>query len=70
MITYTRKDFMTHLYTTPPVSAQNMQHLLDTNVMEGWTSTERDRVEKNFKVFKQAQVQEEERREKAQKIGH
>jgi len=47
-----------------------MQHLLDTNVMEGWTSTERDRVEKNFKVFKQAQVQEEERREKAQKIGN
>ncbi len=53
-------DFMTHLYTTPPVSAQNMQHLLGSNVMEEWTSTDRDRVEKNFKVFKQAQVQEEE----------
>jgi hypothetical protein len=30
--------------------------------MAGWTSAERDRVEKNFKVFKQAQEKEEARR--------
>lgn len=55
-------DFMTHLYTSPPVSVENMQHLLGTNIMAGWTSAERDRVEKNFKVFKQAQEKEEARR--------
>jgi hypothetical protein len=55
-------DFMTHLYTSPPVSVDNMQHLLGTNIMAGWTSAERDRVEKNFKVFKQAQEKEEARR--------
>ena len=55
-------DFMTHLYTSPPVSVDNMQHLLGTNIMAGWTSAERDRVEKNFKVFKHAQEKEEARR--------
>jgi len=55
-------DFMTHLYTSPPVSVENMQHLLGTNIMAGWTSAERDRVEQNFKVFKQDQEKEEARR--------
>jgi hypothetical protein len=63
-------DFVTHLYTTPPVSAENMKHLLWPNVMDGWTSSERKRMERNFKVFKQAQVQEEERRSKKQKSGN
>ena len=63
-------DFLVHLYTTPPVSAENMQHLLGPNVMDGWTSSERKRVESNFKVFKNAQVQEEERRAKRQKSGN
>ena len=62
-------DFVTHLYTTPPVSAENMKHLLGPNVMDGWTSSERKRMQRNFKVFKQAQVQEEERRSKKQKSG-
>jgi hypothetical protein len=48
-------DFMTHLYTSPPLSVPNMQHLLGNNIMAGWSATERDRVEKNFKVFKLAQ---------------
>jgi pyruvate formate-lyase activating enzyme-like uncharacterized protein len=51
-------DFVTHLYTTPTVSAENMKHLPGSNVMDGWTSSERKRLERNFKVFKQAQVQE------------
>jgi hypothetical protein len=63
-------DFVTHLYTTPPVSAENMKHLLGPNVMDGWTSSERKRMERNFKVFKQAQVQEEDRRAKKQKSGN
>jgi hypothetical protein len=63
-------DFVTHLYTTPPVSAENMKHLLGPNVMDGWTSSERKRMECNFKVFKQAQVQEEERRSKKKKSGN
>jgi hypothetical protein len=58
-------DFMVHLYTTPPVSTVNMQHLLGTQVMEGWSAKERQRVERNFAVVKQAQEQEEQRRAKA-----
>jgi hypothetical protein len=58
---------MEHLYTTPPVSAENMQHLLGPQVMEGWSATERKRVERNFAVFKQAQEQEEECRAKKAK---
>jgi hypothetical protein len=57
---------MEHLYTTPPVS-ENMQHLLGPQVMEGWSSTERKRVERNFAVFKQAQEREEQRRAKKAK---
>ena len=63
-------DFVTHLYTTPPVSADNMKHLLGPNVMHGWTSSERKRMERNFKVFKKAQVQEEERRAKKKNSGN
>ena len=59
--------FMEHLYTTPPVSAENMQHLLGPQVMEGWSATERKRVERNFAVFKQAQEREEQRRAKKAK---
>ena len=51
-------DFLTHLYTTPPVSAENMKHLLGKQVMDGWTTSERKRVEKNFKVVKRGQVTE------------
>jgi hypothetical protein len=54
-------DFMTHLYTSPPVSVHTMQHLLGTNIMAGWRGTDRDRVEKNFKVFMLTQEQEEAR---------
>jgi hypothetical protein len=60
-------DFLTHLYTTPPVSAENIKHMLGPQVMEGWTPSERKRVDRNFKVFKRAQVQEEERRAKKTK---
>ncbi len=59
-------DFLTHLYTTPPVSAENIKHMLGPQVMEGWTPSERKRVDRNFKVFKRAQVQEEEKNEKWQ----
>ena len=62
-------DFLTHLYTTPPVSAENIKHMLGPQVMEGWTPSERKRVDRNFKVFKRAQVQEEERRAKKTKSG-
>ena len=58
---------MEHLYTTPPVSAENMQHLLGPQVMEGWSVRERKRVERNFAVFKQAQEREEQRRAKKAK---
>ena len=54
-------DFMTHLYTSPPVSVENMQHLLGTNILAGWRGTDCDRVEKNFKVFMLTQEQEEAR---------
>jgi hypothetical protein len=60
-------DFMVHLYTTPPVSTENIQHLLGPQVMEGWSAKERKRVERNFAVFKQAQEQEEQRRAKKAK---
>jgi len=33
-------DFMVHLYTTPPVSTENIQHLLGPQVMEGWSAEE------------------------------
>jgi len=62
-------DFLTLLYTTPPVSAENIKHMLGPQVMEGWSSSERKRVDRNFKVFKRAQVQEEERRAKKTKSG-
>ena len=58
-----------HLYTTPPVSAENIKHILGPQVMEGWTPSERKRVDRNFKVFKRAQVQEEERHAKKTKSG-
>lgn len=60
-------EFMVHLYTTPPVSTENMQHLLGPHVTAGWSATERKRVERNFAVFKQAQEQEEDRRAKKAK---
>jgi hypothetical protein len=55
-------DSMVHLYTTPPISTENIQHLLGPQVMEGWSAKERKRVERNFAVFKQAQEHEEQRR--------
>ena len=60
-------EFMVHLYTNPPVSTENMQHLLGPHVTAGWSATERKRVERNFAVFKQAQEQEEDRRAKKAK---
>jgi hypothetical protein len=36
-------------------------------VIEGWSAKERERVERNFAVFKQAQEQEEQRRAKKEK---
>jgi hypothetical protein len=35
-------DFMVHLYTTPPVSTENIQHLLGPKVMEGWSWAQGD----------------------------
>jgi hypothetical protein len=43
---------MVHLYTTPPVSTENIQHLIGPQVIEGWSAKERERVERNFAVFK------------------
>ena len=56
-----------HLYATPPVSTENIQYLLGPQVMEGWSAKERERVERNFAVFKQAQEQEEQLRAKKAK---
>ena len=61
-------DFMVHLYTThTPVSTENIQHLIGPQGIEGWSAKERERVERNFAVFKQAQEQEEQRRAKKEK---
>ena len=43
------------LYTTRPISANNMHHLLGPEAMDGWTSAERKGVERNFTVYKAAQ---------------
>jgi hypothetical protein len=37
--------------------------------MEGWSAKERERVERNFAMFKQAQEYEEQRRAKKAKGG-
>jgi hypothetical protein len=60
-------NFLVHLYTTPPVSADNIKHLLGNQVMKGWSANERKRVQRNFAVFKHAQGHEEQRRAKKAK---
>jgi hypothetical protein len=57
-------NFLGQLYTTPPISATNMHHLLGLEVTDGWTSAELKRVERNFTVYKAAQDAEEARRDK------
>ena len=52
------------LYTTPPISVNNMHHLLGPEAMDGWTSAERKGVERNFTVYKAAQDTGEARRDK------
>jgi hypothetical protein len=59
--------FLVNLYTTPPVSADNIKHLLGNQVMEGWSAKERKREERNFAMFKHAQEHEEQRRAKKAK---
>ena len=55
-------DFMELLYTTPPVSKQDMQQLLGPTAGKGWTKSEAKRLEANFAVFKRARDKEEEKR--------
>ena len=55
-------DFLGQLYTAPPVSASNMKHLLGKEAMDGWRAQEKERVQRNFDVFKRAQDQEEAKR--------
>ena len=55
-------DFMELLYTTPPVSKQDMEQLLGPTAGKGWTKSEAKRLEANFAVFKRARDKEEERR--------
>ena len=55
-------DFMEVLYTTPPVSKEDMQRLLGPTAGKDWTKAETKRLEANFAVFKRARDQEEEKR--------
>lgn len=60
-------DFFVLLYTSPPTSAENMQHLLGPTIMDGWDAAARKKVDDNFKVFLKAQNAEETRRAKKSK---
>ena len=55
-------DFMVHLYTSPPVSADNLKYLLGPQVMDAWSTAELARVQRNFEVFGKSQEQEKARR--------
>jgi len=58
-------QFMELLYTTPPVSKEDMQRLLGQSAGEGWSQSEAQRIAANFEVFRRARDAEEEKRKGA-----